>query len=519
MSARRCFAPSLLGQVLALVLLSVLAAQAVNVAVVFLIPPPPPEFYRLSELAAVLKAEGAPLRARTGRSLQAELLAGPRATDDPFPSRVSLFLKRSLADKLGAQPDQVRLSLLDARTGRARRGYRIMRSQFMPDARPGARQPVPERPPRERPSAAADAFVIVPFEAGWRRPDGRWWVLRVTEGGLLAEWQKRVLLGIGLALLAMCPIAYLFARRLSAPIAAFAGAAERLGRDPGASPLALRGPKEVEAAASAFNQMQDRLNRYVADRTEMVGAIAHDLRTPLTRLRFRIEEAPAGLRAKMAGDLDQMEAMIAATLAFVRDATRRAERLPLDLYALVESVMIDMADTGLDVVLAPGDRVLVEGDPVALRRLATNLLDNAVKFGKRARVRVDAADGAACVEVEDDGPGIPEEQRERVFEPFHRGERSRSRATGGTGLGLAVVRSIARAHGGDVRLGEAHDGGLRAELRLPLLANVASKTAGTTHVCGACEPEAAQAMQEMASASSARPGVLACARPLKPFFW
>ena len=196
--------------------------------------------------------------------------------------------------------------------------------------------------------------------------------------------------------------------------------------------------------------------------------MAHDLRTPLTRLRFRIESAPEPLRAKMAGDVDEMERMIAATMAFVRDTAQPAQRSRLELSSLVEAVADEMAETGLDVSAESSPRVVIDGDALALRRLVANLMVNAVKFGARARARVYADAEGAVVEIDDDGPGVPEAQQEQVFEPFHRGEPSRSRETGGAGLGLAVVRSIARAHGGDAQLSNRAEGGLRVRTRLPL---------------------------------------------------
>jgi signal transduction histidine kinase len=266
----------------------------------------------------------------------------------------------------------------------------------------------------------------------------------------------------------MAPVAYVFARRLSAPIRLFADAAERLGRDPRAEPLVLKGPAEIGVAVRAFNDMQERLRRYVEDRTAMVGAIAHDLRTPLTRLRFRIEGLPEEQRAKMNADIDQMEEMISAALTFVRDASRPGERTPLELSSLLESLCDEMAETGASTEVESGEKVVLEGDPMALRRLFSNLLENAVKFGGRARARVFRENANAVVEIEDDGPGIPPSDREKVFEPFYRREPSRSRQTGGIGLGLAVVRSIARGHGGDVDLVNRAGGGLTARVQLPL---------------------------------------------------
>ena len=202
------------------------------------------------------------------------------------------------------------------------------------------------------------------------------------------------------------PLAFLFARRVSAPIAAFAEAAERLGRDPNAPPLQLHGSSEIGVAARAFNDMQDRLRRYVEDRTSMIGAVAHDLRTPLTRLRFHAESAPAALREKMAGDIAEMDAMVAATLAFVRDATQTGKRARLELRSLLDSVVDGFAEQGRDVRLQPGESVVIEGDSVALKRMFANLIDNAIKFGGLARVILRTEDGCALVEVEDDGPGL-----------------------------------------------------------------------------------------------------------------
>jgi two-component system, OmpR family, sensor kinase len=303
---------------------------------------------------------------------------------------------------------------------------------------------------------------------GVRQSDGRWVVVRTQPEFGLSDWQKRVALWFALSALLMTPVAWIFARRLSRPIQVFAQAAERLGRDPKAPPLELKGPSEISMAARAFNEMQGRLQRYVDDRTAMVGAIAHDLRTPLTRLRFRIESLPEEQRAKYASDLDQMEEMITATLAFVRDATKTGERTPLELSSLVESLCDEMAETGAKTEVEPGEKVVLEGDPMALRRLVANLLENAVKFGGRARARVFSDEGHAVVEIDDDGPGIPPADSEKVFEPFYRREPSRNRQTGGIGLGLAVVRTIARGHGGDVNLINRAGGGLTARVVLPL---------------------------------------------------
>jgi signal transduction histidine kinase len=313
-----------------------------------------------------------------------------------------------------------------------------------------------------------DYYLVAPFDIRVQLPDDSWRQIRTPVIFRLDPAERAIVTLFVMTSLGLIVAAWMSARVLASPIVSFANAAERLGRDPNSPPLSLRGSSEIVTAATAFNEMQTRLRRYVDDRTAMIGAIAHDLRTPLTRLRFRIEGVPEDLRAKMSSDLDQMEAMISATLGFVRDATQDGQRTKLELSSLLESLVDDMVDTGADVALERSDKVIIEGDPVGLKRLFSNLLENAIKYGKRARVRVIAEKGAAVVEVDDDGPGVPVAERERVFEPFYRREPSRNRETGGIGLGLAVVRTIARAHGGDAELDNRKDGGLTARVRLPL---------------------------------------------------
>ncbi len=441
---------TLFAQLLGLVVLTLAGAIAINLAVILSLPPPMPDFYRVSEIARVLKAGPG---AATGdrRPLIVHLAASPPVGAlNGFPGGGPRSLRAELVQALGVAPDQV---LISAKFGRFpdRRVIRLVRQEMARGGRP-----------------SEEHFLIAPFQVALRRSDGQWLIAEPKPTLAPNPWQQRIILGFVLTILAVAPIAYLLARRLASPIAQFASAAERLGRDPGAPPLAIRGPAEVAIAVRAFNDMQDRLARYVEDRTAMVGAIAHDLRTPLTRLRFRAESAPDDLRARMAADIAEMEAMVTGALDFVRDATHPAQRTKLELSSLLESLADDLSETGLDVTVERAERVVLEGDPLALRRLFNNLLDNAVKFGARARVRVFPDGAFAVVEIEDQGPGVPEAERERVFEPFYRRETSRSRETGGIGLGLAVARSIARAHGGEASLDGRPGEGLIARVRLPI---------------------------------------------------
>jgi two-component system OmpR family sensor kinase len=451
----------LFAQVMGLVLISLIAVPAISGAMLLSLPPPPPEAYRLSEVAQALKTTGV-VNAGEGTSMMVKLK--PFAPEEGVRrSRWREDFRNTLADTLDIDPGRIAIQTEGPARVLLRVDHRFENRIFRigpPPPRGGS------RPPGER--GVDERVIFAPFKVGIRQPDGQWLVVKPRPTFRWDGWQARIFLTFILSILLISPLAWLFARRLAAPIVAFAQAANRLGRDPRSPPLDLKGSSEVTAASAAFNLMQERLRRYVDDRTAMVGAIAHDLRTPLTRLKFRIEAAPEALRAKLAADIDQMEAMIAATLGFVSDATRPRERTRLELASLVESVLDEAAETGADAAVERTEKLVIEGDPIALRRLMTNLVENALKYGGSARGRVFAQDDCAVIEVDDDGPGVAEHEQEKVFEPFYRGEPSRSRETGGIGLGLAVVRSVARSHGGDAVLINRPGGGLTARVTLPL---------------------------------------------------
>ncbi|MEK7820126.1 MAG: ATP-binding protein [Pseudomonadota bacterium] len=261
-------------------------------------------------------------------------------------------------------------------------------------------------------------------------------------------------------------------RRAAAPLKTFAAAARRLGADAGADrgapPLPLDGPREVREAATAFNDMQARIRRFVEDRTRMIAAISHDLRTPITRLRLRAELMEDGVaKDKMLADLDEMEAMVSATLAFARDEADRPASAPFDIAGLLKELVADGIARGLKGGYTGPDARVVPGDALALKRAFANILDNAWRYGGAARVRLEDKGLEVEATVDDDGPGIPDAERENVFRPFYRIEGSRSRETGGTGLGLALVRSAVLAHGGTIRLITQPEGGLSVRIVLP----------------------------------------------------
>ena len=277
---------------------------------------------------------------------------------------------------------------------------------------------------------------------------------------------------LGFFLACIAGLAWLVTRMATRPLRSLAEAATELGRNIDRPPLALAGPQEVRHAATAFNAMQERIHHYVGERLRMLAAITHDLQTPLTRLRLRLEKVQdKDLRERLVEDLAAMQLMIREGLDLVRSLEGPLPLAPLELSSLLDSLCEDAAEAGQDVVLDDNRRptVVVAAHADSLRRCLVNLIDNAVKYGGEARVSLERDSGRIRVRVRDAGPGIPAEHLETVFEPFSRLENSRSRDTGGTGLGLTMSREIARRHGGSLHLSNLPRGGLEALLELPAM--------------------------------------------------
>lgn len=498
-------------QVAALAALAVIMSQAVAFGVLLLSPEPRPAGFSIEAAAHALQGEAA--ETADGRALRRRLSDQPIVGPGPDESDpLALAIRAGLAHSLSVPADRIVVAIQAPE--RRRRSERAWAHRIRPQdgeegdtgfvfVRPGSdvvvrrtppppdapRAPAPPPPPEvmefhakmrarhpgpivvdaetRQFTVLTDRLTFAPFSASLSLADGRWATVEPPRG-LLSPWQSQMLLALAISMLLLAPLVWWMARRLTRPIRVFAAAAERLGADPEAEPLAPSGPSEVRTAIHAFNDMQASLRNHMRQRTQTVAAIAHDLRTPLTRLRFRAEQAPEAVRDRMASDIEEMDALIAQAMAFVRGETTPERREPLDLDALAADCAQGFTETGADVSFDGGGALRVSGDPAGLRRALGNLIANAVQYGGGARVKAFAADGAAVVTIEDDGPGLPEGELEIVFEPFQRGERSRNRETGGAGLGLTVARQAARASGGDVVLQRREGGGLRARLHIPL---------------------------------------------------
>ncbi|MGI9486546.1 MAG: ATP-binding protein [Geminicoccaceae bacterium] len=298
--------------------------------------------------------------------------------------------------------------------------------------------------------------------------DGRWLNLESGLSPPIFGWKLPALTWLGLMALTLSAVVIIMIRRITKPMAALAGAAERAGRGEAIEPLPEVGPIDVRQTTAAFNNMHERLQRFVKDRTRMLAAMSHDLRTPITTLRLRAEFIEdEEIKGKILETLEDMQRMTEATLAFVREEAAVEPTRLVDLTALIESIASDLADLGHDVVFNSTERVVYACRPSSIKRALSNLIENAIRYGDKASVELSETNDMTIIVIDDEGPGISEEQVERMFEPFVRLDESRNEETGGIGLGLAIARSIVRSHGGEIELSNRKAGGLRATISLP----------------------------------------------------
>lgn len=514
-------------QVLMLVAVSILAAQATSLIVLLTLPQRPLADLAVEQAAGRIKdavqhlstAQGEDAvrqaRALSDRRLVFTVLDRPPPPQDPRSARIAAMT----AQALGLPVDSVRL--MDFFGGGGRRGARrgpppegfaagASGLAVQPDPAPAPGPPGdfgPGAPPEEfngpppglepgppsvsqrldraivqarppvtflqrsgRQFRVVREFRLFPGgRGGLMIKAGPHWLL-VRGGPAIGEdwWLRQVGLTFALTLAALLLPALWIAHRMARRIGAFARAADQFGRNPDAPQLPVQGPYELQQAAGAFNRMQARIQRLVSDRTMMMAAVSHDLRTPLARVRFRINELEPATRDAIAEDIRQMDELITQMLAFTRDALPHAERRRFDLSALAQSLVDDLADSGGEVTFQGPEKLTVEGNLAAVRRVLSNLLDNALKYAGHAGVQLKVEGDVALAIIEDHGPGVPKGMEEAIFEPFRRLEPSRNRKTGGVGLGLAIARNLARGHGGDIVLEPAAPHGARFVFSLPL---------------------------------------------------
>ncbi len=335
-----------------------------------------------------------------------------------------------------------------------------------PDAPPGP--PVPGGPPSDRPlphrpgqppGKPQDSLAIT---LAMRLGDGTWLNSEMRAARLSPNLYWRIAMAEAILCIIVLAAAIYIAGRLTRPLRSLAGAAEALGASAAPQPIALNGPQEVQAAVASFNRMSDRVNALLADKDRMLGALGHDLRTPLASLRIRLESMePETERERAIATIREMAQTVEDILDLARAGRSSEAFYPVDLAALTDSVVEDFRSLGHDVNFEDAERIVLRLQPSLMKRLLRNLLENAVKFGERARVRIAVEADQVRLSVEDDGPGIPADMIDKVIAPFLRLEVSRSRETGGIGLGLSIADAIARSQGGRLTFENLPAKGLR----------------------------------------------------------
>jgi signal transduction histidine kinase len=449
---KRLWPKSLLGQMMLIVALAVLGAQTIN----FVLHYRAGERLRLAEAAAPVAVrlaeavDNGVLERREDRRRgrrpffrienESAVAAEGRQTDPGLAERLEAVLLDA-----GLAPGAVEVGYADEEGAQLRRHFQ---RRF-------------ERRPRHGPPARLYR-VSVEIE------DGRWlngWMrLRPQNYGAVGLILGHTVVLYLIVLLAV----WWFARRISRPLARLTDAAETFDAGATQEPVPVSGPDDVARLIAAHNAMRVRIAAMLAEKDHMLGALGHDLRTPLAALRIRAENVEHETeRARMVETIEDMSAMLEDILSLARLGRAKGEAERLDLSALVDSAIEDFRDLGAPVELDDGERVVVTGQANLLKRALRNLIDNAVRHGGGAKVRVREEDGQAIVEIDDEGPGIPEDKLQAVLEPFARLDASRSREAGGSGLGLALASAIVREHGGELTLANREGGGLRAMIELP----------------------------------------------------
>ena len=390
-------------------------------------------------------------RAISSRVLQLSIAPEP-VLHTSTATRHSMRLRQRLAALLGTDSTDIRIGFGSVKRPDEHRhtgwhGPRDAHAQ-------GRRGPTPR--------AVTDLVVAVQLE------DGRWLNAVSLAPPPDSFWRWSTLLSLSVTALILSALMVLMVRRITRPLAGLALAADRFGRGETVPPLTEQGPLDVQETIRAFNHMRARLERFVQDRTRMLAAISHDLRTPITALRVRAELIDELVtRRKILATLDEMQCITEATLVFVREEAAQEDTRLLDLDALIQTVCDDLSDMGKDVTFTGPGKTLYRCRSVSLRRALSNLVENAVTYGQCAWVTLTEERDVLCMTIDDNGPGIAAPDMERVFEPFVRLEASRSRETGGVGLGMTIARSIVRGHGGDITLANRPEGGLRVTVRVP----------------------------------------------------
>lgn len=369
---------------------------------------------------------------------------------------VTSELAGSIARQLDVPADAILMAFADATGDYSQRQFDVARRKYEEQMLQAARL--------YRGDKRFNPLIFGSFRVALRLPNGDWRIVSRTPAQ--PRWQYNAIKGILIALLLMIPLAWWFSRKLAAPIHALGDSANRIGSGLHEA-VKVEGPREVQQAATAMNQMQARIRAQINERAEMLAAIAHDLRTPLARLSFLLGDQSFSNRNKIDEEIAEMDRMIATAMDYVRSETVEPMRENIDLRLLLESIIDDFVDLGHAAMLHSGSSIIVSADPVMLRRILTNVIGNAVTYGNKARVKAHKEGDAAVIEVRDEGPGMSEDDILRAFDPYFRAEPSRNVRTGGVGLGLAIAKRGVEAHAGNIEIRNGQNGGLVVSIVIP----------------------------------------------------
>jgi len=459
----------LLGQMVALILLALLLAQGISLWVLSNAHQKALEGHnqralmrQLSTVNSILESTPTEQHARTlkawrrpGLDFDLKTTTQINKPDTPLEHHLARLLGRwlDLRDKEALR--------VDMRIANSRKD-RNSATQFPKHFRPGTKRH--GLPPLEH------LLIAIP------QKDNRWLEVRAEAQTFSPLVAQQTVIFVVVSSVLVLAILFWRLRAITRPLAQLTRAANELGRGQKVPPLATRGPEDIQATIAAFNRMNERLERFVSERTQMLAALSHDLRTPLTSMRLRLELMPPGTeRDQLLRSLEEMQQMSEATLAFIRESGDAEPTCRMDVTALLSSICEDLLETTVDKNLQfeYTDEQVIACRPVSLKRALRNLIENALKYAESAQVDVhretgeSTADNRLIITIRDTGPGIDESQLEKVFEPFYRVENSRHRDTGGVGLGLAIARQIINNHGGDIRMSN-HGAGLLVRVSLPV---------------------------------------------------
>ena len=463
----RCSPGSLKGQLIWLTLIALLLSQAASF--IFILGDQKSRtkrewlhniFMRIATVKDVIDTTPAEYHAKIVKSVNSWALRftiDSRPSSPPMSEEIDGGLRREIENAFGDRSVQVGLAIFTSLSEESQ--FELLFGDLWRDLK---RTHFPKSSLIPKPPARPSyAHVSVPLQSG------EWLNIVIMPRGLAPPARPLLVQFATMAAISALGIIFVLGR-VTRPLKQLSRAASALGRGERSAKLEEKGPREIVETIRAFNEMQERLTTFVHDRAKMLAALGHDLRTPITTLRLRAEFIEDDdVRQQILQTLDEMQEMAEATLSFAREEAAQEERRLVDIGALTSSVCADLADAGLAVTCAEAGSFTVRCRPVGIKRALRNIVENAVAYGQRARVSVAYRDGAAAVTIDDDGPGIPASEIEKVFKPFVRLENSRNKDTGGVGLGLAIASSIIRSHGGDIVLRNRPGGGLRAVVSLP----------------------------------------------------